>query len=85
VRLLQRTAVSSLLASRCEYEQTTSERLQAVTPWKPGVDSSEPVLLRAEVPRAGGSRPAYLPRLGMGGRQSDVSTPKAPSVPQHTL
>ena len=48
----------SLLASRCERERQTSERLQAATPWQPAADSSEPVLLRAEVPRAGGSRPA---------------------------
>jgi hypothetical protein len=48
----------SLLASRCEREQSTSERLQAATPWQPGADSSEPVLMRAEMPRAGCCRPA---------------------------
>jgi hypothetical protein len=48
----------SLLASRCDREQPTSERLQAATPWQPAADSSEPVLMRAKVPRAGGSRPA---------------------------
>ena len=43
----------SRLASRCEREQPSSERLQAATPWQPAADFSEPVLLRAEVPRAG--------------------------------
>ncbi len=34
----------SLLASRCERE-----RLHAANPWQPAADSSEPVLMRAEV------------------------------------
>ncbi len=41
----------SLLASRCERERQTSERLQAATPWQPAADSSEPAPLRAEVSR----------------------------------
>jgi hypothetical protein len=50
----------SLLASRCEREQPTSERLQAETPRQPAADSSEPALLRA----AARCLP-YLPRLGL--------------------
>jgi hypothetical protein len=57
----------SLLASRCEREQQTSERLQAAAPWQPGDDASEPALLRAEVPRLPPARCLpYLPRLGVG-------------------
>jgi hypothetical protein len=56
--------LESRLASRCEREQPTSERLQAATPWQPGADSSEPALLRAEVPRLPPARCLpYLPRL----------------------
>jgi hypothetical protein len=59
------------------------EMLQAATPWQPAADSSEPVLMRAEVPRAGCRRPRclrvpYLPRLGLG-------IVSRASVPQHTL
>jgi hypothetical protein len=69
--------IESLLASRCEREQPTSERLQAATPKQPAADSSEPVLLLAEVPRLPPARCLpYLPRLGVGLRiVSRVSVP----------
>jgi hypothetical protein len=46
-------------------EQPTSEQLQAATPWHPaGPHSSEPALLRAEVPRLPPARCLpYMPRL----------------------
>jgi hypothetical protein len=45
----------SRLASRCEREQPTSEKLQAANPRQSGADSSEPALLRAEMTARSGS------------------------------
>jgi hypothetical protein len=88
----------SLLASKCERERQTSERLQAAAPWQPGADSSEPALLRAEVSRPLPARCLpYLPRLGVGLRnvsrasvpQGSISTPthavSAPETPTISL
>jgi hypothetical protein len=74
----------SRLASRCERVQPTGERLQAEAPFRPGADSSEPTLLRAEAARLPPARSfPYLPRLGLsaGGRQSGFSTPRRNQYP----
>jgi hypothetical protein len=51
--------------------------------WQPGADSSEPTL--GFGPAATGPLPPVPAPVKPKDRQSGVITPRAPSVPQHTL